>query len=69
MVEGPHEPRVRGPVVHLDEALLEVGRQHLTMAVGAAVVVQEEALGPDQPMELDPLRQVGGVVAVHRAHR
>ena len=45
----------RRPVVHDRDARGDIRREHLAMVVGAAVVVEEEALHPDQAVELDPL--------------
>ena len=57
------------PLVERDDALVEIRTQHLEVMVLAAVVVQEEPLDTGQPVELEPFRQVVGVVAIDRAGR
>src|SRR5207244_3890234 len=43
-----------GPIHELDDALLDVRIDYLSMLVSAVVVVQEETLYSHEAMELDP---------------
>ena len=56
-----------GPVMEDDGPILDVGRKHLVVLIDALVVVEKEALNADKPVKLDPLPQVGSLVAVDRA--
>ena len=52
-----------------NRAVGDVRGQHLTVVVGAEVVVEEEALEADELVELDPLAQVVGLVVVDHEDR
>src|SRR5919204_208118 len=56
-----------GTVVRHDSAVLDVGGEHLVVVVSAAVVIEEEPLDADEPVELDPLPEVRCLVAIDRA--
>jgi hypothetical protein len=57
------------PVLQHDRPVLDVRAQHLQMRVGAEVVVEQEAFGAHQAVELDPFRQELRLVAVDGADR
>ena len=57
------------PVGQLDDAVLDIGSEHLAVRVAAAIVVKEEALDAKEPVELQPLAHVACLVAVDRAQR
>ena len=61
VVERTYQAGMAGPVVNLDDSLVDVGTQHLAMVVDAAVVVQEEVVRAHQPVELEPLEQIARV--------
>ena len=69
VVECPDQARVDRPLVDLDDRFVDVWAQLLEMVVLAAVVVQEEVLGTDEAVELEPLEHVARMVPVHRADR
>src|SRR2546426_12213550 len=48
---------------------IAVRRDHLARAVRALVVIEEEAFGADELVELDPLAKIGRLVAKDGADR
>jgi hypothetical protein len=53
--------------MHDHDVFGDIGGEHPRMVVRAAVVVQEEPLDTPQPVELDPFREVVGIVAIDGA--
>src|SRR5436309_40095 len=58
-----------GPIVQHDNVLLEIGREDVQVGILALVVVEKEAVDANQPVELDPLGEIGSLVAVDGADR
>src|SRR5215210_6375514 len=69
VVVGTPLPGHERPVLDLDDAGVDLGLERRAPVVGAAVVVEVEALGALEAVEGDPLRQVAGLVAEDRADR
>src|SRR5215210_4880924 len=69
VVVGTPLPGHERPVLDLDDAGVDLGLERRAPVVGAAVVVEVEALGALEAVERDPLRQVAGLVAEDRADR
>src|SRR5215210_8580509 len=69
VVVGTPLPGHERPVLDLDDAGFDLGLERRAPVVGAAVVVEVEALDALDAVEGDPLRQVARLVAEDRADR